>query len=231
MFCVAIILAPVALCAAPTTANGTAHLPLIHSSDAPSAPANAQASQRQGSHTDDPVCGPVCDTQTPDPVSTIPYSAGVAVDMLAPGMRPGTGTRSTNTSSSDTSVALADGVRRTVSARSAALESDKASLSQGLTTVSGAAQPLGLKVRALSDDERTTYGVTDGLIVTSVGLGTAQQAGFRQGDVVLMLDGISLTSAAQFYKLTRQLPHDRPVPVLVHRPSSNLFLPLGSTRR
>jgi hypothetical protein len=45
---------------------------------------------------------------------------------------------------------------------------------------------------------------------------------------MLMLDGVSLNDTAQFYRLMHQLPHDRPVPVLVRRPSSDLFLPLGS---
>ncbi len=89
-----------------------------------------------------------------------------------------------------------------------------------------------LKVRSLTDHERAFFGVAEGgLVVTAVGEGSAQQAGFRQGDVVLMLDGVSLSDTTQFYRLIHQLPHDRPVPVLVRRPNSDLFLPLGFIRR
>jgi len=91
---------------------------------------------------------------------------------------------------------------------------------------------LGLKVRALTDTERHALGIAEGgLIVLSVADGSAQQAGFRAGDVVLMLDGVEVTSTAQFRQLMRQLPHDRPVPVLVHRPNINLFLPLDAPHR
>src|SRR5579863_9666 len=91
---------------------------------------------------------------------------------------------------------------------------------------------VGLKVRALSDAERHDLGIAEGgLRVTGVTDGSAQHAGFRPGDVVLMLDGIAVSSPTQFRKLMYQLPHDRPVPVLVRRPDSNLFLPLDAPGR
>lgn len=101
-----------------------------------------------------------------------------------------------------------------------------------LAGVSSKEADRGLKVRSLSDRERAAYGLGDGgLVVVSVGQGAALQAGFRQGDVVLMLDGVSLTSPAQFHELMRDLPHDRPVPVLVHRSNNDLFLPLSTEIR
>ena len=124
-----------------------------------------------------------------------------------------------------------DGVHRALGARSAVLDTDKAGLGIGPASVSDD-QSVSLKVRPLNDRERSLFAVPEGgLVVTAVGQGAAQQAGFRQGDVVLMLDGISLTSSNQFYQLIRQRPHNRPVPVLVRRPTSDLFLPLGTTRR
>ena len=124
-----------------------------------------------------------------------------------------------------------DGVHRSMGARSAVLDTDKAGLGLSPAAVSDD-DSVNLKVRPLNDRERTFFAVPEGgLVVTVVGQGAAQHAGFRQGDVVLMLDGISLNSSSQFYQLIRQRPHDRPVPVLVRRPTSDLFLPLGSTRR
>ena len=87
---------------------------------------------------------------------------------------------------------------------------------------------LGLTVRPLTAAERQSMGLDSGLLVTGVTAGMGLKAGFQPGDVVLTLDGIDLTSTDQFLKLTQKLPHDRPVPVLVHRPNSNLFLPLGA---
>jgi hypothetical protein len=87
---------------------------------------------------------------------------------------------------------------------------------------------LGLTLRPLTAAERQSMGLDSGLLVTGVTAGMGLKAGFQPGDVVLTLDGIGLTSTDQFLKLTQKLPHDRPVPVLVHRPNSNLFLPLGA---
>lgn len=90
---------------------------------------------------------------------------------------------------------------------------------------------LGLTVRLLTPAERQADGLDSGLVVTDVSGGLGLKAGFQPGDVVLSLDGVDLTSTDQFYKLVQKLPHDRPVPVLVHRPNSNLFLPLGAPAR
>lgn len=95
----------------------------------------------------------------------------------------------------------------------------------------GDASSLGLTVRPLTQAERQANGVDGGLMVIDVSGGLGLKAGFQPGDVVLSLDGVDLTSADQFYKLVQKLPHDRPVPVLVHRPNSNLFLPLGIPAR
>jgi serine protease Do len=84
----------------------------------------------------------------------------------------------------------------------------------------------------LSDTERQELNLPQGGVrVTGVGFGSALRAGFRPGDVVLSLDGVTVTDPAQFRQLMRQLPHDRPVPVLVQRPGTHLFLPLDVTPR
>jgi hypothetical protein len=93
------------------------------------------------------------------------------------------------------------------------------------------AQALGLTVRPLTQTERQSLGVDSGLLVTGVSAGMGLKAGFQPGDVVLSLDGVDVTTSDQFYKLAQKLPHDRPVPVLVHRPTSTLFLPLEAPAR
>jgi serine protease Do len=89
------------------------------------------------------------------------------------------------------------------------------------------AAPLGLELRSLSSAERRVFGIPEGgLLVSRVGEGAARRAGLRQGDVLLMLNGVQVTGLTQFHELERQLPHDRPVPVLVRRTQGTLFLPL-----
>lgn len=116
------------------------------------------------------------------------------------------------------------------SAHSAVL--DTLGVSQA-ASVGGGSDPnsLGLTVRLLTPAERQANGLDNGLVITDVSGGLGLKAGFQPGDVVLSLDGVDLTSTDQFYKLVQKLPHDRPVPVLVHRPNSNLFLPLGAPAR
>jgi len=90
---------------------------------------------------------------------------------------------------------------------------------------------LGLRLRSLNPAERRLFGVPDGgLLVAGVGEGAARRAGFLQGDVLLMVDGVQITGMTQFHELERRLPHDRPVPALVRRPQGTLFLPLYPAR-
>lgn len=122
-------------------------------------------------------------------------------------------------------------IRAHISAHSAVL--DTLGVAHDGADVGGGsdAQGLGLTLRPLTAAERQTLGLDSGLLVTGVTAGMALKAGFQTGDVVLSLDGVGLTSTDQFLKLTQKLPRDRPVPVLVHRPNSNLFLPLGAPSR
>ena len=201
-FCLAATLAPAALCAAPVTGSGLGtRTPLIKTSDIP-------------------------------PSTTGPAAVRKAADLQSPLSKSGIRNGNDRDAPSTADRALSDGVHRTLGAHSAVMDSDKAAIGQAEPQAADADQTPSLKVRPLTDHERTVYGVAQGgLVVTDVGQGAAQQAGFRQGDVVLMLDGVSLSDTTQFYHLIHQLPHDRPVPVLVRRPNSDLFLPLGSLRR
>ena len=93
------------------------------------------------------------------------------------------------------------------------------------------ADGLGLELRSLSPVERRVLSVPEGgLLVARVGDGAARRAGLQRGDVVLMLNGVHVTGMSQFHEIERQLPHDRPVPVLVRRPQGTLFLPIYASR-
>jgi len=121
-------------------------------------------------------------------------------------------------------------VRNRLRARSAVLDTvgqaHDSSMAEG-----GDPQTLGLTVRQLTAAERQALGVDSGLVVTGVSAGMGLKAGFQPGDVVLSLDGVDVTTPDQFYKLAQKLPRDRPVPVLVHRPTNTLFLPLEAPAR
>lgn len=118
---------------------------------------------------------------------------------------------------------------RTRTARSAVLDTGvrQAPPSHGTDMSLPKSTGQGLNVRALNDDERRDLDIpSGGLKITSVGDGSAFLAGFRPGDVVLMLNGVAVSTPDQFCKLLHAAPHDHPMPVLVHRPGVNLFLPL-----
>lgn len=127
------------------------------------------------------------------------------------------------------SASIHGSIRNHVSAQSAVLDTLGAVHDSGMG--GSDALGLGLTLRPLTSTERQTLGLDSGLLVTGVSAGMGLKAGFQPGDVVLSLDGVGVISTDQFLKLTQRLPHDRPVPVLVHRPNSNLFLPLGAPSR
>jgi serine protease Do len=70
--------------------------------------------------------------------------------------------------------------------------------------------------------ERT--GVDAGVYVESVGQGPAVNAGVRQGDVITMLAGQSVSTVEQLSDLVADLPDDRAVPLRVIRGGNPVFL-------
>ena len=235
-FCLAATLAPAALCAVPANGSGpaTRFMPTLNSDmPPPSTVLGTQHALRQrGIRVDEAEVDPrECDGQaTGRPAMTL-SAVSKAADLQGPLTRRGSRVGDDTASPSGADRVLGDGVHRALGARSAVLDSDRTVIGESQPQPADTIQTRGLKVRSLNDHERALYGVPEGgLMVTAVGQGAGQQAGLRQGDVVLMLDGISLSDAAQFYRLIHQLPHDRPVPVLVRRSTSDLFLPLGSVR-
>lgn len=170
-----------------------------------------------------------------EPGATSVTDAAASQSQLTPDSEP----PATNTKIKMPAVSAGRGVSQPLGALPAAhdrggahavtMDSTQPDAGQGMDTEVNP-EHVGLKVRALSDAERRDLGITEGgLRIIGVDGGSAENAGFRTGDVVLMLDGVAVTSPAQFRKLVRRLPHDRPVPVLVRRPNSSLFLPLDAS--
>ena len=83
---------------------------------------------------------------------------------------------------------------------------------------------LGLVVQDMTADIQERTGVDTGVYVESVGQGPAGNAGVRQGDVITMLAGRSVTSVDQLSNLVADLPGDRAVPLRVIRNGNPVFL-------
>ena len=87
---------------------------------------------------------------------------------------------------------------------------------------------LAVVVTDLTDKQRQKRDISEGgVLVVSANRGAAAKAGIRKGDVITMLNNVSVTGVEQFNELLEGLPSGKSIPVLVHRPRSGpLFLAL-----
>jgi serine protease Do len=96
---------------------------------------------------------------------------------------------------------------------------------------------LGVSVTPVTGQLADYFGVTGGVLVSSVGENTpAADAGIRAGDVITAVDGRSVTSAADITDAMRRAPADAGVDVSVTRDRKPLMLrvtpaPAASGRR
>jgi serine protease Do len=85
---------------------------------------------------------------------------------------------------------------------------------------------LGLSLRDLGPQQFRQLGIRYGVMVEGVANGPAYRAGVRKGDIIIQIDGRTARSAANLYAYLTRAPQDRPLPVLVRRGASALFLAL-----
>ncbi|NRP39116.1 putative periplasmic serine endoprotease DegP-like precursor [Marinobacterium sp. xm-a-121] len=83
---------------------------------------------------------------------------------------------------------------------------------------------LGLVVQDMTSEIKERTGVDAGVYVESVGQGPAANAGVRQGDVITMLAGQSISSVEQLSDIVADLPGDKAVPLRVIRGGNPVFL-------
>lgn len=82
---------------------------------------------------------------------------------------------------------------------------------------------LGLAVRPLTAEEQRAMGSKGGLLVEKA-MGPAARAGIRKGDIVLALNGKTITDAAELRELAKQA--GKHVALLIYRKGNTLFIPL-----
>jgi serine protease Do len=82
---------------------------------------------------------------------------------------------------------------------------------------------LGLALRPLTPQERSSAGIEQGMVVESVS-GAAARAGIQAGDVVLAIDGKPLQSVEQVRSVMQTKP--KVVALLVQRGDEKIFVPV-----
>lgn len=87
---------------------------------------------------------------------------------------------------------------------------------------------LGVAVSELDDEQRDQLKLPEnGVLVSKVMPGPAYHAGIRPGDVILMLNGVTVKGADHFHEIVDQIPAgERSIAALVHRRSGPVFLAL-----
>ena len=89
------------------------------------------------------------------------------------------------------------------------------------------ATELGLVVRDMTDEERASVDISEqGVVVSKVSVGPAEQAGIRAGDLILMLNSEKVGNSDDFARLVAELPQGKAVSVLVQRQGNPIFLAL-----
>ncbi len=106
-------------------------------------------------------------------------------------------------------------------------EDDEITLSRG----DGGAQNvkigrLNMLVSDLTEDRKEELEEEGGVFVEAVKTGPASRAGLRRGDIILKFNNTDVRSVKHFKELVKAVPEGKPVPVLIQRRGSPIFLAL-----
>lgn len=85
--------------------------------------------------------------------------------------------------------------------------------------------PLGLRLRALSVEEKEDSGLTAGLLVEAA-KGVAARAGIQTGDVIVAVNNVYVDQVEEFRSIVKDVPRGRNVAVLIKRGQSALYIPI-----
>jgi serine protease Do len=86
---------------------------------------------------------------------------------------------------------------------------------------------LNVIAKDLTKQQKKELDIDDqGVLIEEVQVGSAQKAGIRQGDVILMINNIKIKDVSHFDTLIKDLPKGRSIPVLIQRQGGPIFLAL-----
>ncbi|MDH3688293.1 MAG: Do family serine endopeptidase [Gammaproteobacteria bacterium] len=104
------------------------------------------------------------------------------------------------------------------------LPEDKLQVSAQTPNQQTESESLGIQVEELTQKQRADSNLDHGVAVTEVGSGPGSRSGLRAGDLILQVDGKRVEDVAHFKSLTKDLPSDRSIPVLIRRSTRSLFI-------
>ncbi len=128
---------------------------------------------------------------------------------------------------------LRDGKTRTLKVRIAELPpDDDIKLAEETPQGKKANDRIGTLVTDLTEEQKQSLEVKkSGIFVEDVKTGPARTAGVRRGDIILMINNVDVKNVSHFAQLVKDLPVGKPVPMLVRRGNSPLFLALKLTEK
>lgn len=124
-------------------------------------------------------------------------------------------------------IVMRDNKRQTIHVTIEELPDEQELAASGTKPGYFAADNLSMEVAEIRPEQREKLEVAEGgVMVMKVKQGAAMNAGIRPGDVILSLNNIEVKDAHHFIELSKDLPEDKPIPVLIQRAGQSQFLAL-----
>ncbi|NHZ69827.1 MAG: Do family serine endopeptidase [Thermotogales bacterium] len=85
---------------------------------------------------------------------------------------------------------------------------------------------LNISVADLTEEQRKELGIDGGILVETVSDGAAGDAGVREGDIILRIDGKMVKNVDEFENMIKKLPVGKSIAILIQRRGGPIFLAL-----
>ena len=121
-------------------------------------------------------------------------------------------------------VVIRNGREKTLHVKLGELPDDEVVAETSIKSENKATNRLGISALDLSDKKKEELGIEAGIQVGHLVTGAASQAGVRKGDIILAIDGKTVTDLEQFEKIVEGLTAGKSVALLVQRDGSPTFL-------
>ncbi len=124
-------------------------------------------------------------------------------------------------------IVMRDNKRKTIKVTIEELPEDEELAATGTKPGRFVAENLSMEVAEIRPEQRDKLEVKKGgVAVMKVEQGPAMMAGIRPGDVILSINNVDVNDAHHFVEITKDLPTNKPVPVLIQRAGQSQFLAL-----